>query len=247
MSDVKQNYHAVTLDKRDSGEMDRLYTFYTLENGLMRVPARSIRRSEAKLAAQVEDFVFSHITIAKNYGRGTLVGAVAEEYFNNLRGSYEALLCVDHARRVLLSVIGEHDRDQKIFALLVSYLQKMEQLSRKEQSMQIDEQMWWMTYAFLLQLFELQGYIFDAKTCTLCREYPDVFTRNLFDARCGGLVCMHCIKDKNDVCMIDTDTIKSLRIIHDNHIDVLSKVIVHKDVNRQLGNIIAHIERWIMR
>ena len=86
---MKINYQAISLDKKDIAETDRFYTFYTKEVGLLQVPAKGIRKSQAKLAPQVEIFTFANISIAKNRGRGTLAGAVAESQFNDLKSSYE--------------------------------------------------------------------------------------------------------------------------------------------------------------
>lgn len=244
---MKQNYHAIALDKKDTGEMDRLYTFYTRENGLIRVPARSIRKSEAKLAAQVEDFVLAHITVVKNYGRGTLAGAVAEEYFDGLHMHYVALSCVDHVRKVFLTVVQEQERDEQIFGLLLAYLRKIEELSDIKDHEQNDEQIKWITYAFLIKLFGIQGYVFDVKKCVACEVLPTAHTRTVFDVHSGGMICGHCAQKTINVCAMDVDTIKSLRAIYNNHLSMLSKIVVHQTVNQQLQSIVTQIEKWIMR
>ena len=143
------------MDKRDLGEMDRLYTFYTRENGLMRVMARSIRKVDAKMAAQVEDFTLVHISIAKGNGSGLLAGAVAENFFSQLRQNYDGLLCVDHVRRVFVSLMHEHDPDVRIFDLFVNYLLQMDDMAVCGKNVQQRKQMEWITHAFLMQFYEL--------------------------------------------------------------------------------------------
>lgn len=242
---MKHNYHAITLDKRDIGEMDRLYTFYTLEHGLVRVPARSIRKIDAKLPAQVEDFVLTHITIAKNYGFGTLAGAVAEEYFDDLRGDYDALTCVDIARNVFLTIIGENEGDARVFYLLVEYLREMDTLAKKGALCENYVQMQWMTNAFLLNLFRVQGYDFDTKLCCVCKNSIEK-RRNGFSAHRGGIICAQCFGG-NQYCSVDPDTVKALRVVQSNHFTSLGKLIIHTDVQRQMSAVIHDIERWVMR
>lgn len=241
---VKQNYHAITLDKRDIGETDRLYTFYTLETGLMRVLARSIRKMNAKLPMQVEDFVLSHITVAKNYGRGTLAGAVAEEYFEELRINYDALMCVDIVRNVLLTIIEENDSDEDIFALLVEYLQKINALATQKKEKNIS-QMQWITNAFLMNFFALQGYTFDVSKCCVCKNSLEK-KRNGFSANRGGVICEKCFSG-NWYCYVDPDTVKALRVIQTNRFSTLTKVMIHSIVHKQMKMVVGDIERWVMR
>ena len=242
---MKYNYHAITLDKRDIGETDRLYTFYTRENGLMCVPARAVRKGEAKLTAQVEDFVLSHITIAKNYGRGTLAGAVAEEYFVSLHENYHALVCMDRVRTVFLATVGENDCDDRIFILFVRYVAQLDTLAKDELCDENYIQMHWITNAFLIKLFALEGYTFNVKKCGVCKKKV-LETRNVFSTSHGGVVCMHCFSNEH-FCYIDPDTLKAMRIIQSNKLHALTKVVVHDTVYKQLERIVGDIERWVMR
>jgi len=242
---MKYNYHAIALDKMDIGEADRLYTFYTLENGLVRVPARSVRKGKAKLATQVEDFVLSHITIAQNYGRGTLAGAVAEDYFVSLHENLSALECVDSVRMVFLSITGENERDERVFMLFVAYLEEMNNLSCKRDSKYHNTNLNWFTYAFLIKLFCLQGYDFHTYKCSICNSKINEI-RNGFSAASGGVLCGECSCNEY-FCYIDPDTLKALRVIKDNNLTSLSKVIIHDDVHKQLKRIVYNIEKWVMR
>lgn len=243
---VKHNFHAVTLDKYDISETDRLYTFYTLENGLMRVPARSVRKAHARLAMQVEDFTLAHITIAKNYGNGTLAGAVAEDYFGSMRYDLEALACVDRVRTTILSLIGEHESDPSIFDLLVKYLREIDQFASDVDNEQRHLQMSWITHAFLIQLFERLGYVFDLIHCVHCGNGV-AETQSSFSVSDGGLLCFACTQRSKEQHVICPDTIKSLRVIRANHIELLHKIIVNGIVNRQLNTLTNHIAQWVMR
>ena len=241
---MKQNYHAITLSKQDIGETDRLYTFYTLEGGLLRVPARSIRKMSAKLPMQVEDFVLSHITVAKNYGRGALAGAVAEEYFGSLRTNYDALACVDIARNVFLTIVDENDGDAAVFTLFTEYLQKMDKLAERKKRNVIG-QMQWITNAFLINFFVLQGYAFDATECCVCKNALEQ-KRNGFSAHRGGVICESCFCG-NQYCYVDPDTVKALRVIQTNRFSSLTKVMIHSVVHKQMSVVVGDIERWVMR
>ncbi len=52
---MEYRYTAIVLGKKEVGETDRLYTFYTREQGKVRVVAKGVRKPEAKLAGQLEN------------------------------------------------------------------------------------------------------------------------------------------------------------------------------------------------
>jgi recombinational DNA repair protein (RecF pathway) len=72
-------------------------------------------------------------------------------------------------------------------------------------------------------------------------------TRNGFSVSRGGVLCISCIKTGEHLSYIDPDTLKALRIIQKNKLQLLPKVVVHKNVQLQLKRIIIDIEKWVMR
>ena len=240
---MKYNYHTIVLEKFNIGEADRLYTFYTLEGGLMRVPAKSIRKKNAKLAAQVEDFVLTHVTIVKGYGRGILAGAVVENYFVNLHENFFAMKCVDEVRTIFLAIVEEGDVDERIFALFVQYLIQIDQIAGGDNDTEIKFN--WLTQAFLIQLFSLFGYDFYINKCSVCKN-KIITAQNGFSAERGGIICNKCFGDEYVYC-INLDTLKAMRIIQNNKLSSMIKVNIDDEVYRQLNKIVVNIEKWIMR
>lgn len=241
---MKQNYQVITLDKKDIGETDRLYIFYTREEGLMTVPAKGIRKSQAKLAAQVEVFNFSNITIAKNRGRGTLTGAISENNFNVAKQNYQALKEIYRARDIFLRIIYGHEVDQNIFDLLLNYLRKIEQIVQLENS---TEKIIWLTNAFIFKLYYLQGYTFHFVHCQGCKVLISNSDNNYFSAHSGGVVCPQCSPKINFKNKIDINTIKALRLIIKNDFRNFTKVSVDQKVNNQMSIIGKDVLRWVMR
>ncbi len=239
---MKQNYHAIVLDKRDTGEADRIYTFYTKENGLMRTVARSVRKPGARMASQVEDFTCAHVSIAKNGGRGALAGAVAERYHDSLRSDFVALCHVDRARRIFVSLVHEDDADARLYVLWETYLLQMDTCVS---TMQDRLSLAWITHAFLMQLYALLGYTFRVGACTVCAQTLHA-TRAGFSAHRGGMVCHRCVHGEH-VCATDADTVKALRVMTAHPLAQLHKVVVNAHVERQLARITSAIAQWIVR
>ena len=241
---MKINYQAISLNKKDIAETDRLYTFYTKEVGLLHVPAKGIRKSQAKLAPQVEIFTFANIAVAKNRGRGTLAGAVAENPFTNLKNNYEVLKEVYRARDIFLRLMYGVETDPAVFNLFLEYLKIADKLSK---SKNVTEKIVWLTNSFLFKLYRLQGYIFSFITCRECGKKISEQEHNFFSTHVSGVVCQSCsrkVKFKNS---IDINTIKAFRLIVKNDLKNLNKVSVDSKVNNQMSVIVKDILEWVLR
>ena len=241
---MKINYQAISLDKKDIAETDRFYTFYTKEIGLLQVPAKGIRKSQAKLAPQVEIFTFANISVAKNQGRGTLAGAVAENQFNDLKSNYEVLKEVYRAKKIFLRLIFGHEPDQKVFELLLNYLEILNELAKNKEN---HEKVIWLTNSFIFKLYLLQGYKFSFTHCQQCKKKISDQEFNFFSSHTGGIVCQGCAKKIKFKNRIDINTIKALRLITKNTLKNLTKVSVDNKVNAQMSITIKDILEWILR
>ncbi|MCK4635738.1 MAG: DNA repair protein RecO [Candidatus Moranbacteria bacterium] len=241
---MKINYQAISLNKKDIAETDRLYTFYTKEIGLLHVPAKGIRKSQAKLVSQVEIFTFANISVAKNRGRGTLAGAVAENTFDNLKNNYEVLKEVYRARDIFLRIIYGSEPDENIFNLFLEYLNLTNEIAKFKN---VEQKIIWLTNSFLFKLYRLQGYIFSFSRCRECGKKISEQELNFFSTHVSGVVCQNCgrkVKFKN---LIDINTIKAFRLIIENDFKNLTKVSVDNKVNNQMSIIIKDILEWVLR
>lgn len=238
---MKENYLAIPLGKIDLGETDRLYTFYTREKGLIRMKARGIRKPHARLAPHVEEFVLTHITVAQNYGFGTLAGGVSEQSFTALRSDYTSLVLLSELGETLIHLVRGEERDEHIFSLLVTLLHTADDaLVRGEDhtSYLID--------CFLIHLYDRLGYRFPLTTCAICGTRIAAGEHS-FNAYAGGVLCNTCARSHTHNMMIHEDTLKTLRLINQFDLVDLQKVEVTPIVLRQLRLVTAHISMWIMR
>jgi len=124
-------------------------------------------------------------------------------------------------------------------------MEEMDRISQKQNSKNCNTNLNWFTHAFLIKLFYLQGYDFHTRKCSICSNRISE-VKNGFSVSSGGVLCGSCSCDEY-FCYIDPDTLKALRVIKENNLKVLTKVIIHEDVHKQLKNIVYNIERWVMR
>lgn len=239
---IKEDYLALILQKKDVGEADRYYTFLTRENGLMFVVAKGVRKSNARLAGHLEDYTLSQITIAKNYGPGTLAGAYTEKSYAQVRQSYQVLCALTRLRRIFLSVVQKGQRDEDLFDLMRDFFDAMDKSDPAPPSDNL------FIEAVLHKLYAHLGYQFPLTSCCACgKKLHD--QRNYFSPYEGGIICPLCV-GRNDIkqsVVCDSNTIKMLRLINRYEFEELKKISYTQNTIRQLQVITDIVATWIMR
>lgn len=244
---IKENYLAVCLGKKDIGEADRRYVFYTKEKGLFYVRARGVRKSSARLAAHIEDYMLTHIAVAKNQGPGTLAGAYVQTAYLGIRSQYDVLCLLGRMRDVFIRVMRTEQPDDKIFELLFTCLEVLEESMHKDDDSHVSALI---IDAFLLKLFEHMGYRFPLTRCAVCSKRLEQL-RNFFSPYDGGVICHDCIRNPENhithAVVCDVSVLKVMRIIAEHDLTQITKVKIEKQTSKQLQIIIDQTAVWIMR
>jgi|GEM_PF-619041 len=254
---IKEDYLAIVLQKWDVGESDRYYTFFTRENGLMRVVARGVRKPGARLAPHLEDYVMSRLTVARNYGPGILAGAYTENGHTHLRQNYDMMCALARARRIVLSLLHTEQKDEALFLIISDFFDLMD-----EQLGQSDKDAFFVSHndsalsatdmllieVFLMKIFDYLGYHFPLTHCVRCAcKLPEA--RNFFTPFEGGFLCQDCVRSGNITQCVacDPSTLKVLRLVEKNSLGSFVKVRLEGRVVAQMQIITDLIARWIMR
>jgi DNA repair protein RecO (recombination protein O) len=239
---MKENYYAISLGKKDIGEADRLYVFYTREKGLVRVSARGVRKASARLSGHIEDYSVSHISIARNNGPGTLAGAYSEHSFGAIRESYVALESLERVKKYVTRLVQAEQPDERIFVLLLTFFIIVESCAKEGREAEVQ----FLANVFLLKLYDVLGYKFLLRQCATCGEKLTK-DRHVFSAYGGGVVCAACARNERFGITLDIDTQKTLRLIATNNLEQLQKVKVSDRVVQQSQSLANHIIEWILR
>ena len=112
---MEYRYTAIVLKNREVGETDRLYTFYTKEQGKIRAVAKGIRKSGAKLASQLENGMRADVAVARTRGTGKITGALAEESYPNFRVRFGMLRTVLSSLDRFERLIQFDESDQELY------------------------------------------------------------------------------------------------------------------------------------
>lgn len=239
---MEYKFTGIVLGKYNVGEADRVYTIYTLEKGKIKALAKGVRKSQARLAGNLENFSLVDLAIAKGRGTGKITGSIVENNFKNLRGNLEALRNVFEAVKILDELTGLEEKDAAIFNLLESYLETANEASLKKQ----EEKISLITQGFILKSLGLLGYKIEANACIKCSS---VFSKggNYFSAEKGGIMCAVCSGRVGNKIGVSENVIKIIRIFFQNKLKSLLKLKVTQKEIDNLKTIADDFIQWIAK
>lgn len=236
-------YTSVILSKHDISEIDRIYNFYTLEEGKVCAVGRGVRKPNAKLAGNLEPLTKVEIFVSKRKGMGTITGVILANNFSSIKADFSATSRVFFALSYFDKLITGQEKDEKIFALFLEYMETMERLSEEAKpEYKFDV----VTLGFLFKLVGMLGYKIRTKYCVDCGQKIESGGNNFFSAERGGTLCFECAKTEARKIKNSDSGIKLVRIYLKNKIGDFSKLEVsEKDIN-ELKLIWRELINWIV-
>ncbi len=238
---MEYRYTAIVLKKKEVGETDRLYTFYTKEQGKVRAVAKGIRKSGAKLASQLENGTLADVAVARTRGTGKITGALAEEYYPKLRDQLEIL-------HVVLIVLDRFERlvhfdepDERLYFLLADFLQYAEKSAQDKNR----ETARLLGAAFLFQSIAHLGYSMEVHVSAVSGKKFLGHERFFFSPAQGGVVLPDECGDI-PALLIQQNTIKLLRVFQRHSFSALLKIRATTNDVRELERIVKHLFEWVL-
>jgi DNA repair protein RecO (recombination protein O) len=235
-------YNAIVLRKKEVGETDRLYTMYTETGGKVQLVARGVRKSEAKLAGQLETLMQGLVIVVKGKGTGKIAGAVAEKSFLFLRTDGDILRRVLETVNVFERLVGWDEPDSELFLLLSTYLALADDLAREGKK----EKIFLLTEGFLFQLFAHLGYKIETGQCVVSGEKLRRGEQHFFSPSAGGIFAGTHTHDMESSFPVSENTIKLIRLFLGNRLDALSRVKIEPSELREVGQVTSRFFQWIL-
>ncbi len=240
---MEYRYTAIVLKKREVGETDRIYTFFTREAGKITSIAKGVRKSEAKLASSLETGSKVEVMVVRTRGMGKIAGAVLEESFPHLRQSFEALRLTVEALTSFDRLVELEEADQVLYDFLEEYLCLMETLVREKKV----EKLSLTTEAFFFRLCFHLGYTLQLSHCVVSGEKLAAGEKYFLSPSQGGVVGVAHARSTPDGIVVSEATIKLLRIIQQASLEQLTKVVVGPNIINELSRFRKVFLAWIRR
>ena len=216
-----QKYTSIILASYDSNEFDRIYTLYTLEQGLMRAVAKGARKPAAKLAAHLEPVTLSEVYVARSRGMGQITSAITLESFESAKKKFETLKEIFGIFDFFKKFFSEEEKDERIFSMLREFLELADQRGGKDWENRekiLVESFWW-------KLFDLLGQKPEVLKCVKCQGKIPARQDKKFDIPRGGVLCPNCaLRQQEEKLPVSDNQIKFLRLIFSNSLEALQKL-----------------------
>jgi DNA repair protein RecO (recombination protein O) len=162
------------------GEADKIVTILTQGAGKIRGVAKGIRKTHSKFGARLEPF--THVSLMLYQGRSldTVTQAEIITPFRALRSDFDLITAADAMLEAVDRVAEEHERNVRLFLLLLSGLRALDDRPRDPAAV---------AESFLLKLLSLSGFHPSLTACAGC-GLPG--PHQWFAAGQGGVVCDDC-------------------------------------------------------
>lgn len=238
---MELRYNAIVLRKKEVGETDRLYTLYTESAGKLQLVAKGVRKSEAKLAGQLETLMQGLIIVVKGRGAGKIAGAVAEKSFLYLRNDLETLKRVLEATSIFERLVGWEEKDVVLFGLLEKYLEIVNGLAKEKKT----DKVLLVTEGFLFQLFAHLGYEIETGTCVVSGKKLATGEKHFFSPSAGGMLRREHAQMTHGALPVSESVIKLIRLFLHNKLETLPKVMILEKDLREARQVATRFFQWI--
>jgi len=215
--------------KRDLKEADRIFIVFSYDFGKLEIFAKAIRKINSKLKSGIDIFFLSEIEFVQGR-KNTLTDAILIDKFPNITKSPEKFLIARKIAKILDNFIVGQENDHKIFNLIQETFEKLNNYT-------LDPRRYTLIYlSFVWNFFAILGYQPQLYNCAHCHNKLLDENNLFFSYKEGGILCYNYGKIKQ-LNKINPDTIKILRTILNQNWNVLSKLKINIEIQKELNNI----------
>ena len=178
------------------GEADKIVSILTQGSGKVRAVAKGIRRTNSKFGARLEPLTHVSLLLYRGRNLDTITQAEIVSPFRTIRGNFELIAAGEMLLESVDKVAEEHERNVRLFLLLLSGLRALE--ARPRDAAAVAE-------CFLLKLLSLSGFHPSLSACAVCGAAGP---HGWFSAGQGGVVCQGC--SEHDAGRVGDHTVRWL-------------------------------------
>lgn len=181
---------AIIIKRYKIGEADRLLLAFTEELGKILVVAKSVRRTQSKLAGHIEPYWPVEIEIAK--GKSDyyhLTSAQSASRKNNQQITIENLRHLEILGETIDLTLGDEEPNRRSFQYLVDGVMAVHTCPEKSRLITLEH---------LIKLLDSLGFRPELEKCVLCRNRV-IDEQNAWSSENGGIVCHNCFIDRADL------------------------------------------------
>jgi DNA repair protein RecO (recombination protein O) len=212
------------------GEADLIVTIFTLDFGLIRVFAKSPRKTKSRFGSSLEPFSYDKISF---FGKDDthlprLTQADIINTFQGLRDNFQVFMKSIEILEVTLNLQPERMPTKELFYILLDALRKLDS--------EFNGERWRLFYK--IKLLKYCGLAPQLSGCAICNSFSSTFYIHE-----GGVICEDCVKGYPRKISLSQGAINLYITILKWNWDNLYKIKPSDVLNHELNNMIdKHIE-----
>lgn len=203
--------------KDDASDANRIFTVFTQDFGKIKILGKAIRKIASKLKGGIDVISLSEIEFIQGKSYKTLTDAVILEKFEGIKNNLDRLKTAYEINGSIDGLVKGEEKDEKIFSLLKTVYLRLNDLELDSIQLRL------LYFYFIWNLFFLLGYQPQLYKCANCQKklLPEFF---YFSPDEGGVICLSCSQKIKKSQRINSDVIKTLRLILNRDWGTISKL-----------------------
>lgn len=219
----------IVIRKANFGEADRILTILTSDRGKVRVVAKGVRRTRAKLAGWLDMFADNQLELAEGKNLDIVTGAVMTHSFVDKQLSLQQMGLMYYFCELVDKLLEETHEVAGVFPLLEEALGSV---SKQATLLELPK-----TY-FEIKLLTILGFAPELYHCVVSGEELNNEDRLYFSYRLGGVFCDG--KNQDDFAPeISKDGIKLLRLLQRYPLNAVEKIKVADEVVKEVSGLMS--------
>lgn len=195
---MRNRDQAICLRTVDYSETSQVVTFFTRDQGIVRLIAKGSKRAKSKTGGTLDLLVEGELvyTTARGEGLSTVVEFSESDSHAPLRRGAERLNTALYMLEVVAMSLAEHDPHPEVFELLHKSLRRIGQADAPVPAV--------LAY-FQWRLLRLIGLIGDLDVCASCGREARSSGFGQFSSRAGGPLCRACAQEHPEKTPLEPD------------------------------------------
>lgn len=224
----------IVIRKVNFGEADRILTILTLDRGKIRIVAKGVRRTKAKLAGWLDMFAENDLELAEGKNLDIVTGVTGVKNFAGGELSLQQTGLMYYICELVDKLLEETHEVVGVFPLLQETL---EAITEKAVSLEMAK-----TY-FEIKLLTVLGFAPELYRCVVSGKELNEEDELKFSYRLGGVVCDAGNQD-DFAPAIGKEGIKLLRLLQRYPLVTVTKVKVPEEVTREASSLMSEFVEY---
>jgi DNA repair protein RecO (recombination protein O) len=230
----------IVLSTSTFGEADLIATYLTADYGLIRVFAKSPRKTKSRFGSSLEPL--THATISfigkEDASLPRLTQADILRSFHSLRENLPCFLRISELLELNLRFLAERDPSTRAFGLLIETLSRIEAHGDSPLS----------RLMYKIQFLETVGFAPRLDTCARCSRTATWKGVHKFYSAHGSLLCGDCISGEKDYIPLSDAALRFYKSFSRLPSEALERVLVPEQLTGEVNAVLsAHIHSILGR